>query len=226
MTYNELKLSRPINKGRLALDLAIHEVDNDIIIINYPGLGEDLNGPRNRYLNLANHLQESGMGTIVRMGNIPDIRLGNSKRMRDNLRFTIDYCLSLSETPRLYLMGLSAGASSIASIASDYPSIEKILLIAPSEDVGRRNIEDGLRGYSGEIYFTTGDSDEIADPANVREFFEIARKSKKKEFRIIPKCNHDFPGRDNSMIMSKAPFWAFNGDDSFPSPEGGKVLYD
>lgn len=27
-------------------------------------------------------------------------------------------------------------------------------------------------------------------------------------------------------VLSKAPFWAFCGEDSYPSPEGGKKLYD
>jgi hypothetical protein len=30
----------------------------------------------------------------------------------------------------------------------------------------------------------------------------------------------------NGKILSKAYLWAFAGDDGFPSPEGGVLLYD
>ena len=43
---------------------------------------------------------------------------------------------------------------------------------------------------------------------------------------MIPNCNHQFFGEANGKIMSKAPLWAFAGDTTFPSPEGGKKLYD
>ena len=33
-------------------------------------------------------------------------------------------------------------------------------------------------------------------------------------------------GETNGKIMSKAPLWAFAGDETFPSPEGGIELYD
>jgi hypothetical protein len=37
-------------------------------------------------------------------------------------------------------------------------------------------------------------------------------------------CDHGFTGVTNGKILSKAYMWAFGGDTSFPSPNGGLVL--
>jgi hypothetical protein len=42
----------------------------------------------------------------------------------------------------------------------------------------------------------------------------------------VPACGHGFAGETNDRILSKAYLWAFAGDDSFPSPDGGVPLYE
>lgn len=53
-----------------------------------------------------------------------------------------------------------------------------------------------------------------------------ASDARKKALVVIPDCDHQFQGLVNGKIMSKAPFWAFADDESFPSPEGGTILYE
>ena len=221
------KLSRPItDQGRIELDIAVHDSDNKTIILNMPGYNEDSDGLGNKYLHLADLLQDRNMGTIVRLGNKKYDGLNFASTMRGNLRFAIDYCQSMDHFERLYLMGFSAGASAIAAVAADYPSIEKILLVAPSCDAGLKYVEKGLKKYRGEAYFATGENDDIADPDFVRELHDLSYVATRKQFVTIPNCNHNFSGEDNSRVISKAPFWAFREDETFPSPEGGTILYN
>jgi hypothetical protein len=41
----------------------------------------------------------------------------------------------------------------------------------------------------------------------------------------VPDCDHHFTGEVNGRILGKAYLWAFAGDDTFPSPDGGVLLY-
>jgi len=166
------------------------------------------------------------------MGNPDFPNLPYPKGMIDNFRFVLDYCLSngreLSgkEDPSLYLMGFSAGASTIAAVSGDYPSVKKILLMAPSGDAGQEAVERGLGKFTGEVYIAVGENDEVVGLRAGKIFYDLATSAKVRKLEIIPNCNHQFFGETNSRIMSKAPLWAFAGDTTFPSPKGGKKLYD
>ena len=54
----------------------------------------------------------------------------------------------------------------------------------------------------------------------------MARSASAVHGRGVPHCGHSFAGEANGRILSKAYLWAFAGDDSFPSPEGGVPLYE
>lgn len=65
--------------------------------------------------------------------------------------------------------------------------------------------------------------DEISKTFGRRIKLMLSAKIRKLE--VIPNCGHQFIGETNGKIMSKAPLWAFAGDTTFPSPDGGKRLY-
>ena len=54
----------------------------------------------------------------------------------------------------------------------------------------------------------------------------MARSASAVHARGVPHCGHSFAGETNGRILSKAYLWAFAGDDSFPSPDGGVPLYE
>ena len=149
-----------------------------------------------------------------------------------DLKATIDYALAnadricSSKEPDLYLMGFSAGAGAIAIVAADYPQITKVLLLAPSVDAGKTAIEEGFGKFRGEVYIAVGEYDECVGKEAGEYFMGLATGASRKKLVVIPNCDHQFQGRINGKIMSKAPFWAFAADQSFPSPEGGIELYD
>lgn len=121
-------------------------------------------------------------------------------------------------------MGFSAGASAIAAISYEYPSVKKILLMAPSGDAGHEALEKGLSEYVGEIFIAVGANDEVVGAEVVKTFAHHLKKTS-AQCVIIPNCDHQFRGTKNGMIVSNAPIWAFIGGIEFPSHEGGIELY-
>lgn len=232
MSEKRITLKRPVQGQKpLELEVAIHPYSNGIIVVNYPGITGDIDGYNNKYGQQADFVQENGIGTVVRMGNPYFDELPYPEGMIDNFRFVLDYCLANGAelsgvgNPTLYLMGFSAGASTIAAVAGDYSEVERILLMAPSGDAGQEAIESGLGKFTREVYVAVGSNDEMVGPHAGRIFYDMAKAAKLKKLEIIPNCDHQFKGEVNGRIMSKAPLWAFAGDTTFPSPEGGKVLY-
>jgi dienelactone hydrolase len=232
MSERRIVLQRPLEGGKLLdLGIAIHPYSNGIIIVNYPGITGDIDGFNNKYGKQADFIQEKGIGTVVRMGNRDFSELSYPEGMIYNFKFVLDHCLANGEelsgnkNPKLYLMGFSAGAGTIAAVASDYSAVEKILLMAPTEDAGEETVERGLGKFNGEVYIAIGDKDEIVGSHAGKIFYDLAKAAKIRKLEIIPNCNHQFFGEINGKIMSKAPLWAFAGDTTFPSPDGGRKLY-
>ena len=119
----EIKVT--IKREGLELEIKIHLHKNGIVILNYPGITGTIDGYNNKYGQLADYLQEEKMGAIIRIGNERYYNLPYPQGMIDNFKFLIEYVLANSkelsgvQTPQLYLMGFSAGASTIASIAGE-----------------------------------------------------------------------------------------------------------
>jgi len=239
MSHKKITLKRLIERSiPLELEVAIHPVSNGIIILNYPGIGADADGYNNKYGKIADFLQEKNIGTVIRIGNRDFdedddfFGLPYPETMIDNFKHLIDYSLDNAEdlcgniNPKLYLMGFSAGAGVVASLANYHPSIEKLLLIAPAEDAGREVIKKGLEKFTGEVYITVGMGDTVVFPEAGKRFYDWAKNAKVRKVEYVPYCDHQFKGENNGRILSKAPLWAFARDTTFPSPENGKILYD
>ena len=126
MSERRVILQRPLQGQKpLEIEVGIHPYSNGIIVVNYPGITGDIDGYNNKYGQQADFVQEKGIGTVVRMGNPSFAELPYPEGMIDNFRFVLDYCLangselSGKQDPTLYLMGFSAGASTIAAVAGD-----------------------------------------------------------------------------------------------------------
>jgi dienelactone hydrolase len=200
------------------------------IVINYPGYNGDIDGYNGKYAKIAHLIKGNNVAAVVQMGNEDRLGFIYEESLIGDLRATIEYVLAnaasicATANPDVYLMGFSAGAGAIAAVAADYPSVKKILLIAPAGDAGNGNIAN-LARYQGEIYITVGGFDEVVGMHAGEIFMELATLATKKTFVIVPCCDHQFRGKQNGMILSKAPFWAFCGENTYPSSRGGVVLY-
>ena len=214
-------------------EINIHDCpESNVIIINYPGYQGDIDGYQGKYRALADLIQRKGIGAVIRMDNHHRYGFVYEKSVVADLRATVDYALANAESicstrePSLYLMGFSAGAGAIAIVAAEYPQISKVLLLAPSVDAGKATIEKAFGTFRGEVYIAVGEEDECVGKEAGDYFLSLATSARRKTLVIIPNCDHQFQGRTNGKILSKAPFWAFAGDESFPSPEGGVLLYE
>jgi dienelactone hydrolase len=214
------------NSGKF--EVKIHPAKSDVIVLNLPGISGDIDGFMNKYQRLSDIIVNEGIGAVVRSGNqeVSQYPHGMIQNFRNMVEYTLENAFDITgtETPSLYLMGFSAGASVVAAVAHEFSEVEKILLMAPAGDAGELLIE-GLPRFTGEVYAVVGDHDRVVGPQAADLFCAHASQASKKESVIIPYCDHQFKGEKNGKVLSLAPLWAFGDNDTFPSPEGGTILY-
>lgn len=221
------------------IEIAIHPAENNVIIINYPGVLWDINGYADKYLKLAAFIQKN-IGTAVRISGPDD--LGNmdlyQRGIQAKLRQTIQYMLEnkkdweqKQEEKIIYLVWFSAGASGIAAMAWEFPQVKKILLMAPAGDVWEENVQKWLKEYTWELYTINGEADMVVGPDSWKIFSQYAKKASLIKNVIIPNCDHQFRWEENSKVMSSAPLRAFLDEQEFtntekPDTQYGIKLYD
>ena len=212
------------------------------LIIQAPGTSEVKEGAGNRYVRLGEHLQARGIATLVSFNPPrPDAQFkypNEPYSYRDaswngiyveSMAYLVEHCLQKAAQlcgatePEVYPAGFSSGGSVAGAIAPLFPAIRKILLVSTYDSVDRFFLA-GLRRYTGEVYVAYGEEDA---PAAVLAMMmpALARGASAVHARAVPDCNHHFTGEVNGRILSKAYLWAFAGDDTFPSPDGGIPLH-
>lgn len=213
----------------LKLDVAVHPNKSGRIIVNYPGLGGDIDGYNLKYRKLAQFMQGEGLGAVVRSFGPDFWRYTVDTGLRKMLDYICENAEEISGVtkPEILLMGFSAGASAIAAIAHSYERVSRILLMAPSGDMRMEAVTEGLQKFAGEVYIVIGQEDDVVGVEAGGIYYDLASGASKRELHIIPNCDHQFRGELNGRIMSQAPFYAFvRGEKpSFPNPQGGIVLY-
>lgn len=217
LEFNQLNphFQEPMN---LHLEITIYPYPDGRIIIIYPGAGED--GRNLRYLTLAHQMQTEGLGAAVISGNPnlePFLPHAHLKKM---IRYSIDhrYLICSHKKPELLLMGFSAGAAAVASVASDYSMVTRILLIAPSGNIPKEIVESNLGRFGGEVYIVIGKDDEVVGVHAGDKYYQIASQASRRELFVVEHCNHYFSGEINDNIFKRAPFYAFAQGDkpNFP----------
>jgi len=192
---------------------------------------EHTDGYKGKFTRMAEFMVEKGVGAVVRTSN--PFRKVTPYRATDvdNLRAVIEKTLADAENicgradPSIYLIGHFTATVTVAAVAHEFDQVTKILLVAPMyyPDITHHAIvREGLPKYTGELYIVKGSEDKIkGDPAYI---CDLAVKAAKKEFVIVPNCDREFRHARNGKILSKAPLWAFLGDDTFPNPKDGIEL--
>lgn len=211
--------------------VAIHPARSSRLVVMLPGFEGTLDGYANKYQKLAAFLVERGVGAVVRSGNptIPGFEFETT--CRTVLRGVVENALARApaicgqKDPALLLLGWSAGASAIAALAADLPRVERVLLMAPSGDAGEEAVTDGLRRFTGELFVVAGEEDRVVGDLP-RRLFDLATGARRKQFVLLPGCDHQFRGERNGRLMSHAPLWAFDDAAGFPDPAVGIHLYD
>jgi pimeloyl-ACP methyl ester carboxylesterase len=166
------------------------------------------------------------------MGNHPLDDVEYEESSAAQLRGVVTHALSKAvdlcgaAQPDVYFMGVSAGASTMAALASEFPALKKLLLVAPSADAGEDAVAAGLAAYRGELYVVVGENDLDVGRLYPESLGSLAPNAAIKKFVVVPRCDHQFTRERNGRILGQAPLWAFAGDEPFPDPERGILLYN
>ena len=218
------------------------------LIIQAPGTGEPKEGAGNRFVRLAECLQSRSIATFVTFNPpTPDGQFDHpdepysyrgaswNRIYVEGMAYLVEHCLNNAEAlcgakePEVCLAGFSSGGSVVVTVSPFFAAVKKILLVSTYDSVSVGSMGwyylSGLRRYTGEIYVTYGEEDA---PAGMLAMTvpAMARSASAVHARAVPHCGHSFAGETNGRILSKAYLWAFAGDDSFPSPDGGVPLYE
>ena len=213
------------------------------VIVNSPGSGELKDGRHNRWVTMGRHLQGQNLAAFVTY-NVPRPDFGHqlpwepysyrgaswNRILIESLAHVVDYALERSQdlcgssSPAIYLSGFSSGGSAVGAVGFRYPEVKRLLLLSTYDSVGDY-FYSGISRFTGNIYLAYGSDDPMAGfLAYLMRFGPMAAES--LHIREVPDCDHRFSGATNSRVLSKAFLWAFAGDQTFPSPEGGIQLYD
>ncbi len=214
--------------GSAHIPIAVHRcTGTSTIVINYPGYRGSIDGYEQKYVKLAEHLVGHGLGTVVRMANTHYQDEEYKVTVQRDLCAVIDYVLAHAgeSDPDIYLIGTSAGGGAVAAIASRYPSVKKILLVAPSFDVARDDVVRCVERFTGEVSIVVGMVDDVTGVGPAAMIHAAAANASARNIALIPDCDHHFSGVTNGRILSQAPLWAFDEMVDFPSPNGGIELY-
>jgi hypothetical protein len=106
-------------------------------------------------------------------------------------------------------MAYSSSAGAAATVSTEYPNIDSLLLIAPSYDVPRETILPHYRQFSGSVHVMIGADDEVILPQQAFWYYQVADKARLREYVEVPCCGHSFAGATNKAIFMAAPQWAF-----------------
>jgi dienelactone hydrolase len=208
------------------LQIAVHPAGSDRLVVINPGLNATIEGegPRHtrahpdRYRRIARRLQSGRVAAVLRTANpCPDYgRYG--ERALDRLRRAIGYgqdhagAICGVDRPELCLMGFSAGAGAVAALASEFQP-KRMLLVAPSGDVGPGRIIGGLKDYAGELLLMVGEEDEVVGRDAACLFDELSPAACRKQVLYVPGCDHCFTGDDHDALLEETAFRAFQGGD-------------
>jgi len=205
---------------KIAIPLTIHCSRSSAILINSPGLGSPKDGENNKFKKIATRIQKAKIASVIRyQSSLSDFafkKVNMEALLMDNLRAVVNYALSEAQSicdsnvPELFLAGHSAGASTSAAIAFEYPQVSKILLIAPSADIDPHLLRRSLSKFLGELYIVSGEKDYVISPDAAKTLGEWATRAKTKRIVIVPNCDHDFSGEKNNRTLSEAYLWALS----------------
>jgi len=198
--YQKLNWQEEINGHAIdcSLDIAIHPADSNIIFLTIPGVDGSVDGYENKYVRIAENIQEKYGVAVVRMSN-PYI---SSFFWESNIRRTLEFIENNTKTIinnedfELHIMAHSAGAAIVAQIAWEYPGIKKLLLVNTAFKMNPDKILNELDKFTGIVRFVYGTKDPSIDWAKIlKEKYEVA---------VIDGADHNFSG-ENIETFIKLP---------------------
>ena len=194
--YSKIEWQETMNGVTIdcSLDIAIHPADSEVVFLTVPGVDGSVDGFEDKYIKIAESIQEKYGAAIVRMAN-PFI---TSYHWESNIRQALKYIIENTEQitghkdAEIRIIAHSAGAAVVAQIAWEYPEITRILLVNPATKLDIEKIQYGLSEIGGSKITVLFGSE---DPS-VGDVDEIAKLSETKNVRthILEGVDHNFYG--------------------------------
>ena len=210
--YSKIEWQETMNGVTIdcSLDIAIHPADSKIVLLTVPGVDGSVDGFKNKYIKIAESIQEKYGAAIVRMAN-PFI---TSYHWESNIRQSLNYIIENTEEitghkdVEIRIMAHSAGAAVVAQIAWEYPEITRILLINPATKLGIGKIKYGLSEFEGDkITVMFGSEDPSAGDVD-----EISKLSEAKNVHthILEGVDHNFSGGSLEAFITAPALYLFD----------------
>lgn len=193
-----------------SLDIAIHPADSKVVLLTVPGVDGSVDGFEDKYIKIAESIQEKYGAAIVRIAN-PFI---TSYHWEYNIRQALNYILENAEEitdhkdTEIRIMAHSAGAAIVAQIAWEYPEITQILLVNPATKLDIEKIKYGLSEIGGSKITVLFGSE---DPS-VGDVDEIAKLSEAKNVHthILEGVDHNFSGESLEAFITAPSLYLFD----------------
>ncbi|MCA9381872.1 hypothetical protein KC660_00495 [Candidatus Dojkabacteria bacterium] len=205
MLTKTLKWTDRVYDKELAFELpiAIHKLESPNILIVYPGANGSIDGYEDKYIKLANLTIKNKASAVVRSPNPYMLSQGWDYNLRKLIEYVIKNSIEISgtKTPNIHILGVSIGAGAVASIAWEYPQVNKIILVAPADTNILDQVQDGLNRFDEEVRIFVGENDEACGVKGAKRFYKGCVNSKPKSLKIIPNCDHHFSGKVNQEIF-------------------------
>ena len=210
--YSKIEWQETMNGVTIdcSLDIAIHPADSKVVLLTVPGVDGSVDGFKNKYIKIAESIQEKYGAAIVRMAN-PFI---TSYHWESNIRRTLVYIMKHTEEITghkdidVRIIAHSAGAATVAQIAWEYPEITRILLINPATKLGIDKIKYGLSEFGVDRITVMFGSE---DPS-VGDVDEIAKLSEAKNVHthILEGVDHNFSGGSLEAFITAPALYLFD----------------
>ena len=210
--YSKIEWQETMNGVTIdySLDIAIHPADSKVVLLTVPGVDGSVDGFEDKYVKIAESIQEKYGAAIVRMAN-PFI---TSYHWESNIRQSLNYIIENTEEitghkdVEIRIMAHSAGAAVVAQIAWEYPEITRILLINPATKLGIGKIKYGLSEFEGDkITVMFGSEDPSAGDVD-----EISKLSEAKNVHthILEGVDHNFSGESLEAFITAPALYLFD----------------
>lgn len=205
VTYRTLNWQENLNEFTIdcTLKIALHPAESKVIFLIIPGVDGSIDGYENKYMRIADNVQEKHGAAVIRMDN-PFI---TSHHWESNIRKVLEFIadnkkmLSGNEDIELRIMAHSVGATGIVQVAWEYPYISRLLLINPATRLNLDKFYKGLIEFNGKKTILVGSND---PSAGLESDKNIEYTVSNINILTIDGADHDFSG-DAFPVFIEAP---------------------
>lgn len=189
-----------------SLDIAVHPSNSNIILLIIPGVDGSLNGYKDKYLRIAESIQEKYGVAVVGISNPFISSFHWESNVRKALKYIEDNKTTITNNDEIEVrtMAHSVGAGVIAQIAWEYPYASRLLLINPAMKLNGSKIIKGLSSLKNkDVTLLLGSKDPSL--SQVKNLNSINLKT-----IVLDGVDHNFSGESIICFIESPDLYLFN----------------